>query len=164
MKNFILFLFAVAIAVSCKDDDKDADVRDQATGTYEYSSQLYILEGSDLNFVGGDFTPKGTAVLTKNDQGFELKDGADIVFTGSKIAKSANGFAFDVNSQVLIVSETEFEAVGFEKVAVGATNYHGEYESSSKELRAYYKFEGLYYQDEGEPEEVTFVLEIVGTL
>jgi hypothetical protein len=142
--KFLLPLLAV-IVVSCSSDDPTPDVREQAMGTYNYTMKFYYLNGTALNVLPGISDEVGTFIATKTELGFEVKEGGDLVYRGTKVASATNGFSFDIESQTVDIDGDTYTITGYDGVSLSSsggssTKYNGGYFTSTKKLDAYFKF------------------------
>lgn len=148
MKKLLFGLLAL-VAISCSEDEV-ADVRDQALGTYTYTSKGYYLNGSTLVYIadtdGGSFTVEKS---TTNSDNVLIKEGGDTII-GEKIEEASNGFGFDVDD----FTDDGSVFTGYDGFELSGTKYHGGYIASTKKFTFYYK-----YTEDG----VVYVIEITGT-
>ncbi len=151
-------LSAVLIFSGCSEDDP-VDVRDQAMGTYNYTMDIYVLNGSSL--IPLELQETGTVIASKTAQGFEVKEGGEIAFVGSKIAEASNGFTFDIETQTVDVDGQTVTVEGYDGVELGSVKYNGFYDSSKKELIGYFQFDAI-LEVEGDEFEVTIVIKFTG--
>jgi hypothetical protein len=167
MKAFRLFLpiilFSV-IAFSCKKDEEKPDPLASAAGTYNYTIKYNYLDGTNLVYLGTDLDDTGTAIVSKTtDGGFEVKEGGKLVFKGSNVAIVNQDFTFDIVSQTLSFDGTDVAMDGYDGATLGNGKFNGVYQSSTKQLTGYLKFDGILVDENEVEHEVTIVLEFKGT-
>jgi hypothetical protein len=166
MKNLKLFFLAPVFSIiifSCSEEEKTPDPVAQAAGTYNYQTKMYLLSGSQLIHLGADTDDSGTAIVTKTATGFEVKEGGQIVFAGSKVAVASNGFTFDIESQTFAFDGISFEIEGYDGATLNGIKYNGLYESASGQLTGYMKFDSVAIDENENEVQVTVVIEFVGT-
>jgi hypothetical protein len=155
---YLLFILSVVGLQSCGDDPEPDQVA-EASGTYNYKTKLYYVDGNSLEYLGSDFDESGTAIMTKTSTGFEVKEGGDVQFRATKVAKASNGFTFDIETQTIDVDGTNVTVEGYDGAVLSGVKYNGLYISATKELTGYFKFDGVVYDDNGNEYDVTFVIE-----
>jgi hypothetical protein len=168
MKNVIRKFLLVALTVplllsSCKDEDEQIDLGAQVSGTYDYKIELYVENGSQLEYMGTDYDQIGTAVVSKTSTGIEMKEGGEVQLRASKLTAASNGVTFDIESQVVNVDGQDIIVEGYDGVDLSGVRYNGLYETASRELTGYMQFQGIYTDANGDSYEATFVMEITAT-
>ena len=148
--------------ISCNDEDEKPDLATQVSGTYNYKLEVYIENGSQLEYLGTDFDDTGTAIVSKTSSGIEMKEGGEVLLTGSNLAASRDGVVFHIETQTIEVDGQEVVVRGYNGVDMEGEKYNAIYESSPKELSAYMYFDGVYTDEDGESFDVRFVIQIVG--
>lgn len=113
--------------VACSEDEEAQDVRDQAVGTYNYTAKLYEIEPGNgtLEYLGPNSDHQGSFTLTKTDQGLEAKEGRVVLFRGSKVTPTTNGFGFEIDIQDVLRFGLMTSIKGYKGVALGSVKYHG---------------------------------------
>jgi hypothetical protein len=165
MKNVRLFYSMTVLSIvifSCKEAEKPEPVV-AAVGTYNYKVKLYYLEGTTPIYLGANYDQSGTAIVSKTATGFEVKQGGDIVFTGSKVTAATNGFTFNIESSTITTNGNTVIVDGYDGATLGTTKYNGLFESKTKVLTSYLQFKGYIPDENQNPKQVTIVLEFVGT-
>lgn len=162
--NFLIGVVLLPLVFSsCNDEDEKPDLPTQVSGTYDYETKLYFENGSQLQYVGDDFDDVGTAIVSKTPSGFEMKEGGEIQFRGTKLAAASNGVTFDIESQTVKFDDQNIIVEGYDGFDLGGVKYNGFYDTASKELTGYLQFEGILTDENEEEHEVTFVLEVKAT-
>jgi hypothetical protein len=135
--------FLLVVVSSCSHDDHQ-DFRDQATGNYTYTSQLYVLDGTSISSLGDYGMATGNFVLEKNDRGIQIRQNNKVQFVGTHATQATNGFAFTIEPQSFTGDGGAFTINGYDHVTFTvsgiATKYHGGYFSSGKKLEAWFTF------------------------
>src|SRR5207237_5403003 len=121
------------------------------------------LDGTTPKYLGTDYDNSGTAIVSKTTTGFEVKEGGDVVFTGSKVTAATNGFTYNIESSTITVNGTTVTVDGYDGATLGSTKYNGLFESKTKVLTGYLQFPGYIDDENNDPKQVTIVLEFVGT-
>lgn len=126
--SILLFVFS-SVLVSCSKEE--ADVRDAATGNYNYQQATYIIAavGDELTEAVG--TDNGTFSVSKGTKDSEIiitYDGDDIVCTN--VAAASNGFTFNIPDY----EDDEMIAGGIEAFELEGKEYHGFFDSKAKTL------------------------------
>lgn len=167
LHRVIFFLFAIPILslsfVSCSDDDERPDMATQISGTYDYRGKLYVLNGSQLDYLGSDLDVIGTAIVSKTSTGFEMKEGGEVVFKGAKLAQANNGITFDIETQTVDVDGQAILVEGYDGFVLSGVRYNGAYETTPKRLTGYFQFIAVITDENGNSTEETIVVEIIGS-
>jgi hypothetical protein len=164
-RNF-LFIGIILLSVflsSCKEDEEKPDLGTQISGTYDYRAKYYIVDGSELAYLGSDFDEIGTAIVSKTSTGFEMKEGGEVVFRGAKLAEASNGITFDIESQSVDIDGDNVLVEGYDGFELAGVKYNGMFETSPKKLTGYFQFESTFVDENEDAIEVTFVIEVVGS-
>jgi hypothetical protein len=148
MKKLTYLAVLMILFLSSCSKDEDPNPRDQAIGTYPYTTTIYYLDTSDntLSPLGADFDYTGTFIVSKdpNDaNGILIEESGDKI-KGNKIASAKNGFSFDIESQTFTSDGTTYTIFGYDGVELqsqsGSTvKYNGGYFSDSKKLQFYFQ-------------------------
>ena len=148
---------------SCNDEDEKPDLGTQVSGTYGYKLEMYIENGSQLQYLGTEFDDIGTATVSKTNSGIEMKENGGVLLTATDLRAAGNGVVFDIETQTVNVDGRNVTLRGYDGVEMEGEKYNGMYESSSRELSAYMYFDGEYTDENGDNFDVRFVIQIVGT-
>jgi hypothetical protein len=160
--SIILIVFTAFLS-SCGDDKEPVDVRDDAMATYNYKTKYYYVNtNGDLEYTGSANDETGTFIVSKTTNGFEVKEGGNVIFKGEKVAAASNGFTFDIPSQSLTVDGDAFTVNGYDGVTLGTVEYNGLYDKTSKKLTGYFSTSAEIEID-GTVYEVELVFEVIGT-
>ena len=156
---FAILMVALATSMfvtACDDDDDEEDVRDQAVGTYAFTTQLYVEDegklepladyfnvlektrGKELGVDPSDLTETGNATVSKSDNNKllitdESTDGDTWLLGG--IVAASNGFVFNV--EATSVKDIKFTNYNGYKLEGNSTTYGGGYISTSNKLEFY---------------------------
>ena len=138
---FLCILFSGVTFSACSDDEESPkDIRDQAVGTYNYVLDFaFVDEEGDIIEIS-ELSKTGTFMVKKNAKDNKMIDFFEdekLEFCGSKIAEAANGFTFDVPTQILEDDDLgEITISGFNLFQLGNTTYNGFYDSTKKQISA----------------------------
>lgn len=160
MKPYLKTLSAILIVstlfTGCDDDEGKADVRAQATGTYNYKIVDYVLVGGTLQVITATSDEIGTFIISAGSARgtIEAKEGGVVIFKGEKIEEASNGFTFDVPDFTETDDDGEtYHFEGYDGYTLNGVKYHGAYESGPKKLTVYLQTE---------VDGIVIILEIIG--
>lgn len=156
-------LLLPVLFVSCKEEDEKPDPASQVSGTYNYKLEIYIENGSQLEYLGSQFDDSGTVTVSKTSSGIEVKEDGEVLLTASDLKAAAKDIVFDIETQTVNVDGEDVVVRGYDGVEKEGVKYNGIYESASRKLTAYMYFDGVYTDENGESFDVRFVIQIVGT-
>jgi hypothetical protein len=170
MKRFSLPLSIILIAFitflsSCSDEKEEVpvDPRDQAMATYNYRTKFYLVDtDGSLDYTGSGDDETGTFIVSKTTNGFEAKEGGEVLFAGEKVAAASNGFTFDIPSQTISVDGVSFNVDGYDGVTLNGVKYNGMYEPGSDKMTAYF-YADVQVTVEGQVYEMELVFEVIAT-
>jgi hypothetical protein len=114
---------------SCGKDDYD--IRDEVTGYYDYTVELYEMDGNDLVYIGnlGDnYDLTGTMRVGKNSQNsrtLDFYDGDFVMFQGVDVKDAGNAIVFDIPTQEAWIGPGNFQVAGYDYWDVDSSKYHG---------------------------------------
>jgi len=147
MKNFkvLFFLFLVVSTIlmsSCSKKD-DADIRDDVTGTYNYTLKMYNLVGGTATYLGASYDGTGTMIVKKNESNsttLDFFEGGELAFQGTKIVAAGNGIAFDIPSQTIKEGTDTYSITGYNYWDLGGTKYNGAYIAANKKVQVAFQY------------------------
>jgi hypothetical protein len=151
MKKYILFVSIALVAAvlsgfyACTDEEEATDIRNQVVGTYDFTGRVVVNKDGELL---DEYAEIGTLSVRKNSSDskkIDFVDGGTISFSGSKIAKAANGVKFDVPTQKFVLEGETFTITGYNMFTLGSTKYNGVYYSDEKVIKVAFSsiYEGI---------------------
>lgn len=131
-KLFILLLMpSVLFLSSCGDDDDEVvDFRLASVGSYNYTSEITLK--ADANITDTD---NGTLDVAINGSELSITlDGDKLILNG--VTEASNGYGFNINSITLTDGDGDnFVVRGVTSTTIGSSQYHGFFDSGSKQIR-----------------------------
>lgn len=121
----------IAVFASC--EQSNLDLRDQLTGTYDYTIKAYIDNGTELVYIGdedGLYDVVGTCQIRKNMQYgdmIDFWDGGELLFQGQNVRETDNSIVFDMALQEYWLGAIPVTVRGINYWDVGNQSYHGAY-------------------------------------
>lgn len=146
----IALLAVSSLFTSCKKDDvkpegeggieSPENLRSLAMGTYDYTLEFYVPNGSGgLNYLGSEYDEQGV-VEVKEEAGtnssFTIQENGEELFRGTGISPTSVGFSFYIPGQQIDDDETQIDIKGYENWEMDGQMHEGLFRSDSNELRA----------------------------
>ncbi len=144
-----LFVFTAVSFVGCSEEEEPivpVDIREAAAGTYNYTSKMYVVAGTALEYMGAETDETGTMIVKKNAANaatIDFFEGAELQFQGNKIAEATNGLVFDVPSQTMKDDGVTINITGYNYFELAGTKYHGAYITATKKIQAAFQFTAM---------------------
>ena len=137
LQMFFLVIGMLSLLAGCKDKNSVKDIRDSSSGTYTYQIMQYIFDGTTLTITPGE-EDSGTFVLSKTDNGIELREAGIRILEGVNCRAGSGEFFFDIQEQQLGYDGQLIVITGFEGNSIQGEKYHGVYDQPSGEITAYF--------------------------
>lgn len=141
IKGIFYTLLLAAVFISSCSKDKKSDIRDQATGNYNYSIKSYFLSAGEYTDTGIPYT--GTFVIKKSDsddKAIEFWESDKLYFEANNIEEADQGFTFNLPNQTISLTMSGFTiplpTVGHNYFPINGTKHQGYYETSYKKINA----------------------------
>lgn len=149
---FLLTLPALLLFTGCSEDEPEVDFRLQAVGSYNYTATFTLK--ADANQTDTD---TGTLTIALDGNTMTATVDGD-VYTLNGVTEGSNGLGFNVNT----VTETDddgdsYQLRGVASSTLGTAQYHGRYDSGSKQL--FINFETDYVDNQYD--DFNFFIEII---
>ena len=128
---FALAAILPLFIASCTKDNPD--IRDQATGQFDYTVKIYEVVGGNLVYLGdqgNNYDITGTMRVSKtpgDSQGLDFYDGNVLMFQGIDVKDAGNALVFDIPTQEGWVGPGNFQVSGYPYWNVNSKQYHGAY-------------------------------------
>jgi hypothetical protein len=141
-----LFVFLAASLIGCKDDEPK-DVRDASIGAYDYRLKYYYIDPATntLVYTGEKNDTEGVFDVLKVTDGIEVGESGILVFAGTGVTESGNGYTFTIASQKVSDNGKEYLIEGYNGFDVGGAKAHGGFNKSFNSFTAYIQSDGFVY-------------------
>lgn len=150
MKKLVVGMLALLsfTFIGCSEDDPK-DIRDAAIGEYSGTFKAYYLDGGNLIDLDADENVE-FAVSKGSNNTLDIEFEGE-TFEATKITKSSDGFAFDINDGT--IDGVSFS--GYQGIDLAGSQYDGRFQNDNQRFTYFfqYNFDGI-----------TFVIRMQGDL